>query len=372
MVILLGWLTDVWTMGKLPLELISRIKILRSCPANLLKMKTILFLLLIFQTLKLQAQISIIETGTKASFRALSVVDDRVVWLAGTQGTVGRSVSGGKAWTFSSIPGFETSDFRSLYAFDSLRAIVANAGSPAVILRTEDGGKSWKEVYRNTHKEAFLDGLDFWDEKRGIIYGDPINRRMLLLKTSDGGRTWAELPEKSRPELDSGEASFAASGTNIRLWDQNKIAIATGGLTSRIWHSENEGISWSRIPVPILQGTESRGIFSLFIQDQNWLVVGGDYKSDTLKKDHVYLSSNEGKTWVFPQKPTGGYRECVAQTDQKIFLAAGPSGVDFSQDGGNNWSAISEQQGFHVVRKARNGKLVLLAGAKGLIGIFEQ
>ena len=300
----------------------------------------------------------------------MSVVDDQVVWLAGTQGTVGRSVSGGKTWIFSPIPGFESSDFRTLYAFDSLRAIIANAGSPAVILRTENGGKTWQEVYRNTHKDAFLDGVDFWDEKRGIMYGDPINRSMLLLKTSDGGRTWREEPESQRPKLDSGEASFAASGTNIKLWDKKKIAIATGGLKSRIWFSENEGKSWEKIPVPILQGTDSRGIFSLFIQNKNWLVAGGDYKSDTLKKDHVYLSSDEGKTWVFPQKPTGGYRECIGLAGEDSLLAAGPSGVDFSEDGGKNWTLISEQKGFHVVKKARQGKLVVLAGGKGLIGIF--
>jgi photosystem II stability/assembly factor-like uncharacterized protein len=240
-----------------------------------------------------------------------------------------------------------------------------------VILCTENGGKTWQEVYRNAHKDAFLDGVDFWDEKRGIIYGDPINRSMLLLKTSDGGRTWLEESESHRPKLDSGEASFAASGTNIKLWKKKNIAIATGGLKSRIWFSEDEGKSWKEIPVPILQGTNSQGIFSLFIQNQNWLVAGGDYKSDTLKRDHVYLSSDEGKTWVFPKKPTVGYRECIGFAGEESLLAVGPTGVDFSQDGGKNWSPISEQKGFHVVKKARKGKRVLMAGAKGLIGIFE-
>ena len=100
------------------------------------------------------------------------------------------------------------------------------------------------------------------------------------------------------------------------------------------------------------------------------MVAGGDYKSDTLKKDHVYLSSDEGKTWVFPQKPTGGYRECIGHAGEDSLLAAGPSGVDFSEDGGKNWTLISNLKGFHVVKKARQGKLVVLAGAKGLIGIF--
>jgi photosystem II stability/assembly factor-like uncharacterized protein len=318
-----------------------------------------------------RAQIRVIETPAKVSFRGLSVVDDQVAWLAGNQGTVGRSVSGGKSWSFQVIPCFEKSDFRTLYAFDSLRAIVANAGSPGIILRTENGGKSWKEVFRIAHKDAFFDGVDFWDDRHGIMYGDPINGKLLLVRTSDGGKTWTKAPENERPVLDSGEASFAASGTNIRLWEKRYVAIATGGLQSGILLSFNRGKSWSKISVPILKGTESRGIFSLAVHDRNWLIVGGDYKMDTLKKDHVFYAGDGGKTWTFPQQPTGGYRECVEFLEVPSVVAVGPGGVDLSQDGGKNWRAISNQKGFHVVRKARKGKLVVLAGSKGLVGILE-
>jgi photosystem II stability/assembly factor-like uncharacterized protein len=131
-----------------------------------------------------QSPIHIYPSGTLASFRGLSVVDDSVAWVSGSLGTVGRTVSGGRKWQFSTVPGMEKADFRTLYAFDSLHARIGNAGSPAVLLSTEDGGKTWKEVYRNIHPDAFLDGVDFWDEKRGMVYGDPINGRLLLLKTS--------------------------------------------------------------------------------------------------------------------------------------------------------------------------------------------
>lgn len=291
--------------------------------------------------------------------------------MAGNQGTIGKSANGGKTWTFSPIPGFEKSDFRTLYAFDSLNAVVANAGSPAFILRTENGGRTWAEVYRNSHPDAFLDGVDFWDEKRGIMYGDPIGGRMLLIKTTDGGRTWLELPENERPSLDSGEASFAASGTNIRVWGKKSVAVATGGVKSRIWFSEDEGKSWSKISVPILQGKDSQGIFSFIVHDKNWIVVGGDFKSDTLRKNHVFVSIDQGKTWTFPSKPTGGYRECVEFLGERSFISAGPGGVDLSRDGGNTWNSISSQKGFHVVRRARKGKLTMLAGGKGSMGIFD-
>ena len=71
------------------------------------------------------------------------MVSDQVVWVSGSMGTVGRTADGGQTWKMAPIPGYEKVDFRSLYAFDSLQALVANAGSPMHVLRTNDGGRSW-------------------------------------------------------------------------------------------------------------------------------------------------------------------------------------------------------------------------------------
>ena len=77
---------------------------------------------------------------------------------------------------------------------------------------------------------AFFDGIGFWNDKEGIIYGDPLKNRLLLLRTNDGGKSWEAFPEQDRPLLAAGEASFAASGTTIRcIGTQKVIIIATGG-----------------------------------------------------------------------------------------------------------------------------------------------
>ena len=43
-------------------------------------------------------------------------------------------------------------------------------------------------------------------------------------------------------------------------------------------------------------------------------------------------------------------------------IATGPSGTDISHDGGINWKPLSDEKSFHVVRKARKGSLIVLAG----------
>ncbi len=303
------------------------------------------------------------DISVKSSFRGLSVVDDHVVWVSGSNGWIGRSTDGAKQWVFNQLSGFEKLDFRSLYAFDSQNAIIANAGSPAHILKTSDGGASWKIVYQNNHANAFFDGIDFWNAREGMIYGDPINGHMLLLITTDGGNTWTELPENQRPFLNEGEASFAASGTGIRCYDKSKIVISTGGKSSRLFVSGNKGASWTVLTPAILQGESSTGIFSVAFRDKLGVVVGGDYLQDSLKVKHILLTHDGGKTWHTPTTPTRGYRECVEYVSDKILIATGPSSTDVSYNKGEDWQALSDEKGFHVVRKARKGKLVVVAGS---------
>ncbi len=308
----------------------------------------------------------------KSSFRALSVVDDHVAWVAGSKGWIGRSINGGKAWSFTQVKNFETLDFRSVYAFDSLTSIIANAGSPGYIFRTNDGGKNWQSVYRNENKEAFIDGIDFWNDKKGIAYGDPINGKMLLISTQDGGLTWHELPDNQRPTLKDGEASFAASGTGIRCFNKIQISITTGGKVSRLWRSKDEGKTWKPTNLPIIQGEESTGAFSaVFWKNKYGAVVGGDFKNDAQNGKHVYCTQDGGKTWVLPLRPTRGLRECIEFLGNDYMVAVGPQGADISNEGGFNWVALSDEKGFHVVRKARNGSLIIAAG-NGKVSIINK
>ncbi len=314
-----------------------------------------------------------INTGTQASFRGLSVVNNLAAWVSGSKGTYGFTLDGGKTWSFQQIKGYEQYDFRSLFAFNATTAVIANAGSPAYILKTNDGGKSWKEVYKNENKDAFIDGIDFWNTKEGIIYGDPIQNKMLLLHTSDGGDNWTEQSLESRPQLKDGEASFAASGTTIRCIDKQNTIIATGGKTSRLWISNDKGLSWKAQSTPIIQGESSQGIFSVTFKNdiKSGVIVGGDFQQDTLKENHVFYTEDGGANWNRPVSPTRGYRECVEYISKNTLIATGPSGTDISYDDGKNWSAVSDEKSFHLIRKTRKGSLVIMAGGQGKVSIVK-
>ncbi|MGF1924416.1 MAG: WD40/YVTN/BNR-like repeat-containing protein, partial [Bacteroidia bacterium] len=115
-------------------------------------MKRLLFLLLALPFVSFSQQFSITQltTGKNTSMRGIAVVSDQVAWVSGSNGHVGKTIDGGLTWTWTQPKGYEKLDFRDIEAFDDQNAIVVNAGSPAYILVTRDGGQSWKETYKNT------------------------------------------------------------------------------------------------------------------------------------------------------------------------------------------------------------------------------
>lgn len=319
-----------------------------------------------------QLSLKTLTSGKSTSMRGLSVVSDQVAWVSGSNGHVGKTLDGGATWEWMQPKGYEKLDFRDIEAFDDRKAIIVNAGSPAFILLTEDGGKNWKECYKNTDSAIFLDGMDFWNSKEGIIFGDPINNKMQLLKTIDGGNTWTNISNQLKLPMAPGEAGFAASGTTIRTGTKGKVWITTGGKVSNIYFSNNYGKSWNSFPIPIIQGENSTGPFSFAIaDDRKGIVVGGNYLKDKDRTNAVLITKNGGKSWEKPTIPTFGYRSGVCHLSGDFWIATGSSGTDYTLDGGKTWINLASSN-FNAVQKAKNGKLVLLTGNRGQISKLEQ
>lgn len=149
--------------------------------------------------------------------------------------------------------------------------------------------------------------------------------------------------------------------------------IATGGKTSRLWASSSKGKSWRAITTPIVQGEPSTGIYSFaFLDKKVGIIVGGDYARDTLKTNHAFFTLDGGKSWKTPFRATRGYRECVEFLDDNTVVAVGPKGIDISMNLGLDWVPFSDVTDYHVIRKSRQGNLIILAGGKGKIAFLRR
>lgn len=315
-------------------------------------------------------ELQILTSGTKTSLRGLSVVSDAIAWVSGSNGTIGKTTDGGKNWKWFSVKGFEKMEFRDIEAFDATTAVVINSSDkdPAYILRTVDGGESWKVVYENKTKGMFLDAMEFWNEQAGIVIGDPVDKKFFVIRTFDGGQNWKDVPLEHRPVADSGEACFAASGTNVRALDNDEAVFVSGGMKSNVF------IRDTKKPLPILQGRETTGANSIAVWNRykrkggnQLVVVGGDFQNPASDSLNCFYSTNRGNTWKAPKTPPHGYRSCVEYLADKILVSCGLNGVDYSIDNANTWKWISKES-FNTCRIAKLGRTVYLAGNNGKVG----
>ena len=332
-----------------------------------------LVILLILCTDIVKAQhIVLLQQGKPTSIRGLSVVDNNIAWISGSKGYVALTKDGGKTWLWQQVKGHEKSDFRGIQAFSAEEAIIMSSGTPALVLKTTDGGITWVEKYKNTDTTYFLDAMDFADTEHGYILGDPINNKFILLETKDAGETWNI--STTRPDALPGEAAFAASNTCLRV-DTSAIKIVTGGSHSQLLvflQNKTDQNHWMYSPTGLAQGKLSQGTFSFAENSSIQIFVGGDYTKDR-KIDSVasYIAYSCYVNVIhYPRTPPMGYQSCVEYIKDNSFLSTGTSGTNITVDGSQTWNKI-DSISFNVCRKAKHGTIVLLAGNDGKIAIFE-
>lgn len=329
----------------------------------MIKLFTAFIFTTIFNLVNAQS-VKVLTAGTKTSLRGLSVVSDKVIWASGSNGAVAKSLDGGNKWEWLTVKGFEKRDFRDIEAFNDSTAVIMAVDEPAYILKTIDGGATWKTVYQNNSKGMFLDAMDFNGDKNGIVIGDPINGKFFIAQTNDEGESWRDMAFENRPIADSGEACFASSGTNVRLLKNNKKIFISGGISAHFFYDK------SKKTLPILQGLESTGANSVaFKSKKKIIVVGGDFNKKEIAEKNCFITNNGGKTWHAPTQPPLGYRSCIEFIRDRTWITCGLNGVDITLNDGENFKAISSEN-FHVCSRAKKGRNIFFAGSNGRIGMY--
>jgi hypothetical protein len=339
------------------------------------------------------------QSTSKASLRGIHSVGGGVAWASGTNGTVLRTEDSGFVWQSCAMPpGAENLDFRGVWAWDAMTAIVMSSGpgDASRLYKTTDGCVSWKLLATNTDKDGFWDAIAFSDEKDGLLLGDPVNRRIVLLGTRDGGISWTNVMS---PGLDIAEAPvgfFAASNSSMVLEDADARDIGDAWIGSGsaktsagrwvgpyIFNGDAacgmkepprrcaKNAGFHRESTPIAGGSAAAGTFALDIRYDHGgvrkiVAVGGDYKAPANTLGTAAWALGGGPKWVTASKPPHGYRSAVAwDAADEAWVCAGPNGSDYSLDDGKTWQTLD-------VTDVKNGwnaiSLPWFVGPNGRIG----
>lgn len=258
-----------------------------------------------------------------AKLHDLSMVDGRHGWAVGDRGTVWRTTDGGRRWHL-----LETPIDCPLYAasfVDHLHGWVVGGtvrpythSAHAVVLRTEDGGDTWRQMPVETL--PLLRRVQFFNHKLGVAVGAGTSFAPSgVFVTNDAGRSW-------RPLLGDRPSHWQAAH-----FITPKVGLVSGaqGTLAKINGRELERSS-------ALQG-DRRGINSLRLTTPTtgWMVGDGGL---------VLATTDGGRTWQPPagKLPPATEQLCdwqsITTAGANVWIAGAPGSVVLhSPDAGRTW-----------------------------------
>lgn len=123
-------------------------------------------------------------------------------------------------------------------------------GTPAFLMKSTDLGKSWTSVSMN-EKTAMIFDVKFLDEKVGFICGatngDVAQSNALILKTEDGGKSWNKVFQSSRPYELTWKVSFPSAKTGyVSIQSYNPDTTVK---QQYIVKTIDGGKSWTELPL---------------------------------------------------------------------------------------------------------------------------
>lgn len=122
-------------------------------------------------------------------------------------------------------------------------------GGPTGMLRSVDGGETWSVIDMSAHAGMILD-VKFFDENTGLVFAatnsDPVQAEGLVLRTEDGGKTWREVYRSGRAYELIWKASFPQGGdtgyATVQSYDPERA-------TQLVIRSDDRGATWREIEI---------------------------------------------------------------------------------------------------------------------------
>lgn len=194
-----------------------------------------------------------------------------------------RTRDGGATWTpvvaenigiVAGICGIDILRERRIFQGELRDAVIIHAagrvGGSATMLRSLDGGETWRVIDLRPHAGMILD-VKFFDADNGLVCAassqDMTQANAMILRTSDGGATWAEAYRSNRPFENCWKMSFPSRNVGYAT-----VQNYAEGATARVLVKTTDGGATCR-ELPLIDDAAVRE-FGVGFVDDNWGWIG--------------------------------------------------------------------------------------------------
>ena len=303
---------------------------------------------------------------TNQHYRGLFVQQETIL-VAGSSGhvAVGLIGSDGVDWTRNfNVDSLHLRDIESING----QVHALSIGSPGYLKERQTASNDssenlWKTNYYNTDTSVFMDGMDFWANGFGLVYGDPLDGYHFILRTENAGRDWMRIGRDQLPEPIQDEAGFAASGTGVVCVGNGVGYIGWGGVKARVFKTTDYGVTWEVLETPVAHGKAGKGIYCMAWKNESeGVVAGGNWEDPTADSCYAF-TKDAGETWTLGSGGSG-YRSGICHAQDDIYFSVGTNGTDISVDGGVTWEQIGREN-MNAIQVAEGSRRVIAVGSHG-------
>ena len=239
-------------------------------------------------------------SGTMAWLHSVYFLDQNRGWVAGSNGTLLKTIDGGATW--NKVSTFTRDTLRDVYFADDNRGwllaerdllkLKTNDEARSYLLRTNDGGQTWQRVLvKTSDANVRLVRMAFADNQHGLLVGEtgtvfatsdagahwllqasPTKHLLLgatftdsahawvvgtgatIVKTSDGGATWFNATLRDRNEIRFNAASFATHNLGWAVGNAGQILTTIDG--GRAWYPQRSNVDADLLDVKFVDARE--------------------------------------------------------------------------------------------------------------------
>ncbi len=242
-------------------------------------------------------------------------------YIAGSHATLLRTVDGGISWKGLNFP-VDGAQIRNLYFTGLNTGYIAYGRS---IYRTQDAGETW-EAHNLPYAWSIADRTDFLNDSIGFAFGD----RNLIAKTTNSGQDWQLISFNFDSNYLISSVKFANPQTGyLAGWES---PFREHPVFRR---SDDGGLNWRNIAVP----SEIRYINDLEVigPEEVWIGAGNAFNWTS----RMYHSLDGGFSWTAVDIGLSNSSEAILRInffDEMEGRVLNASHIYSTTDGGQTWS----------------------------------